>query len=527
MAQDVPVVPVIPVLVVGGGIGGSMLTAEFRRRGVACRTIDKLPASQSYSKALTIHARTLEAMERLDQGVLTKFLDRGVPIHGFRFDFKGVEECPALDFRVLETSYPMVLLHRQNETEQWIRDYIKEGFDYEIEWNTELVEVSQDASGVTAKLIHKDDGDREETVRARYLIAADGIHSRTRTALGLDYEGTDYTELVLQNMDVPLENYPEELNDWLTYFMTKDRFIMIGELPGGVYRLLLSDSGASRAPGTDAKETFQAFVSEHLPGVKLGEPLWTSVWETWVRHAGDYRKDNVFLVGDSAHVHSPSGGQGMNCCLQDAANLAWKMSLVLQGKARPALLDSYEAERRPIADQVIGGASAIHEIIMKHGVNVDDRLEQAEAPGWLETAVGKLSGVAFTYRDAVEQPSGLAALEGPTNGDRAPDVQFSDGRTLFSMFRHPDLTLLLMPSPGDQAERDECHAIAAQIRQAHGDLIRTELLDAPGAADAFASRYGKCDRSRLYLVRPDGYIGHRCLLSERASLERYLSGFLL
>ena len=513
----------IPVLVVGGGMGGVMLTAEFRRRGIPCRTIDRLPTSHNYSKALTIHSRTLEAMERLDADVLDKFLERGIPVHGFRFNFKGIDEHPALDFRSLPTSYPHVLLHRQSETEQWIREYVRDKLDYEIEWNTELIALVQDEDGVTATLIHRDDGDREETVRARYLIAADGIHSSTRNALGLAYDGSNYEGMVLQNMDVSLENYPEELDEWLTYFMTKDRFIMIGKLPGGIYRLLLSDMGESAAAESRTTEVFQDFVSEHLPEVRVGEPIWVSVWETWIRHAGAYRQDNVFLVGDSAHVHSPSGGQGMNCCLQDAANLAWKMSLVLQGKARPELLDTYEVERRPIAEQVIEGASAIHEIIMNHGLNVNDRLEKTEVPGWLDSAVAKLSGIAFTYRDVVED---LAELEGPRNGDRAPDVQLSDGRNLFSMFRHPDMTLLIMRSSHAATELEPCSTLEEHVEGRYGGLIRTQVLSADDA-DALNSRYGKSDQARLYLIRPDGYIGHRCLLSESASLDRYLGSFLL
>ena len=135
-----------------------------------------------------------------------------------------------------------------------------------------------------------------------------------------------------------------------------------------------------------------------------------------------------FWPGDSAHVHSTTGGQGMNCCMQDAFNLGWKLALVLKGYARPELLDTYEAERRPVAEQVIWAASSLHDIFMTHGKDIAQRKQTMFEPGYTEKVVNYCSGVAYTYRDVAQHPGELSDFDGPAIGDRAPDVDFEAGR---------------------------------------------------------------------------------------------------
>jgi NADPH-dependent dioxygenase len=514
----------IPVLVIGGGAGGVVMTAELLRRGVAVRTIDKLPTSHNYSKALVVHARTLEMLERIDETLLQKYLDRGRPVKGFSFTFKGIDACPVLDFQKLETSYPYVLNHRQDETEQFIREYIKDNFDYEIEWNTEATEISQDEEGVTVKVKHLND-DRDETIRARYLVACDGLYSLARESLNIDYQGEDYTGMVMQNMDVPLTNFPQEREDWLNFFITKDRFILMAHLPGEHYRLLLSDMGDAARPGTTPKEAFQDFVDEHLDNVEMGEPIWASKWDIWKRLATDYRRDNIFLVGDSAHVHSPAGGQGMNCCMQDAHNLAWKLALVVQGQARHELLDSFEAERQPIAEQVIQGASAIHQIIMGHGVDIENRFELADNQDWLNEAVGRLSGISYTYRDQVTTPAELTPLKGPVAGDRVPDVRLQKGTNLYSELRHPNLTLIGYDPSQQNAPVDYDDAFGTLITR-YQTKFHCMTLNANDDPE-FKRVFQLADEPVIILVRPDAYVGFVCVLSDINHLIKHMDSYLI
>lgn len=526
-----------PVLIVGGGAAGVVLSAELRRRGIACRTIDKMSEPSTATRAFTLHSRTLEMFERMDRELVERYLNRGNKTKGFTFNFQGIDERPVLDFTDLDTCYPHVLVHNQDETEQFVREYMHDKLDYEIEWNTRLVDIEQHDKGVRARLLHEDDDDREEIVDARWLVACDGIHSSIRKSIGLDYKGSDYTGMVLQNMDVTLDGFPDG-HDWIHFYMAKDHFLLVVRLPGDNYRLLISDMGEAADPDLSPRQAFQKLVDQHFDGVTLGEPHWATQWQIWTRLAGTYRDRNIFLAGDCAHVHSPSGGQGMNCCMQDANNLAWKLALVIQGRASPALLDSYEAERKPVAEQVIAGASALHEIMMAHGTGVEERIKLTKDPEWLAVAAGRVSGIAYTYRDYVEKYDGLQAIEGPVIGDRVPDVEFSEDTNLFSLFCHPDMNLLLLPVSGLASDRQLCDDISRYLTGRYAGIIRVfTIVDKDSGeqqADLYHDNssklkqyYGQSDEGRLYFVRPDGYIGFRCLFSEVDIFYAYLQSFLI
>src|SRR5437899_8632196 len=126
-------------------------------------------------------------------------------------------------------------------------------------------------------------------------------------------------------------------------------------------------------------------------------------WDTRVRLADTFRQGNVFLAGDAAHVHSTTGGQGMNCCMQDAFNLGWKLAVVLKGYARRELLDTYEAERRPVAEQVIWAASSLHDIFMTHGKHLAQRTRTMHEPAYTEKVVNTCSRLAYTHRAYVQK----------------------------------------------------------------------------------------------------------------------------
>src|SRR5213078_1221256 len=195
---------------------------------------------------------------------------------------------------------------------------------------------------------------------------------------------------------------------------------------------------------------------------------WHSKWQSFVRLAHTYRKDRVFLAGDSAHVHSTTGGQGMNCCMQDAYNLAWKLALVLQGRAPERLLDTYETERKPIAEQVIWAASSLHEIFMGHGKDIAERAAKIKDRAFLGAVVGRCSGLSYTYRDFVPKARGLTPIEGPEPGDRAPDAAPARAELLRHMTRRFQGLL-------------EAHVVPP--------------------SRALASHYGTDGRDRLFLLR--------------------------
>jgi 2-polyprenyl-6-methoxyphenol hydroxylase-like FAD-dependent oxidoreductase len=413
---------------------------------------------------------------------------------------------------VLDSRHRCLYLHGQHDTEQTLRDYLFQEHGAGTEWGVELTAVENGPDCVNARLRHADG--REEAIAAQYLVACDGKNSRVRRQLQLLQDESDYHGSMMQNLDVFLRGFPDS-GEYVHYCMGQGHFLMLAKLPGGYHRLLMSDRGESLAGASTPQESFQRIIDQHYDGVSMGEVLWHSRWESWVRLAHTYRQGRVFLAGDSAHVHSTTGGQGMNCCMQDAWNLGWKLALVLKGQARPALLDSYEAERKPIAEQVIWAASSMHDVFMGHGKSIAERTTRIADSEFLRKVVGHCSGVDYTYRNRTAADAGR--LEGLATGDRLPDLDLPGGRTVHALLRHPDFTLLCVPPTGS-------HGIACETGLTAGLPLRVAQL--PESA-AVRQRYLCGPAGHLLLVRPDGYLAGGWTGTDYAAvtgcLERLLS----
>ena len=507
----------VPVLIVGGGAAGSVLAMELARRGVDYRCIDRLPGPGRESRAIALHARTVELIELVDAGLKQQIVAptrwcTGYVMHFVRDGVRS-EVRPGLDYTPVDSRYNGIFSHSQSQTEGTIREFTATRYGRHVEYGTTFEDLTQDADAVTARVSHADRG--EELIRCRYLIAADGINSRVRRGLGLSVKGKDYTGSFFQNLDIVLHGFPD-WTDHFHYCVGNDHFLMVAPLPGGVFRLLLSDRGEAADPSLTPQQAFMRLLERHFDGVTMGDVVWHSKWETWVRLADTFREGRVFLAGDSAHVHSTTGGQGMNCCMQDAFNLGWKLALVLKGHAGAELLDSYQAERRPIAEQVIWAASSLHDIFMTHGKDIAERTKTMFEPGYTEKVVNYCSGIAYTYRESVRVPDGLRPIDGPAIGDRAPDIDFEGGGTLFDRLRHPYFTLLAMP--GDAVP----DPILTTLRQRFGPVVDVETLP---SSEALSRRYGAAD-GRLFLIRPDGYVAFKAAAADAHLLEAYLDATL-
>jgi 2-polyprenyl-6-methoxyphenol hydroxylase-like FAD-dependent oxidoreductase len=509
----------VPVLIVGGGAVGCVLSMELARRGIEYRCIERMPGPGRETRAIAMHARTVELFDLVDKELSKRILDRDLWCNGYVMHFvregERSEVRPGLDYTTVDSRYNCIFAHSQSETESFVRDYTRSHFGKGIEYNTAFQDLTVEPDGVAARLTHVDRGDEEELVRCRYLIAADGINSRVRRGLGMSVKGQDYKGSFFQNLDIYLNGFP----DWTNYFhycVGTDHFLMVAPLPGGHFRLLLSDRGEAADPSLTPQQAFMRLLEKHFDGITMGEVVWHSRWETWVRLADTFRHGNVFLAGDAAHVHSTTGGQGMNCCMQDAFNLGWKLALVLKGYAGHELLDSYEAERRPVAEQVIWAASSLHDIFMTHGKDIAQRTQTMFDPAYTEKVVNYCSGVAYTYRDYIQKPAALTEVDGPAIGDRAPDIDFEQGGTLFDRLRHEYFTLLVMPGAGAPSP------VIERLQRRFSRVLAVEMLP---RSQALSRRYGVSD-GRLILVRPDGYIGFKCAAEEAHLLEATLEGVL-
>ncbi len=513
-----------PVLIVGGGPTGMMLAAELARRDIPCRIIDRREGPNTTSRAFTIHARTLEIFETI--GLADRFVETGLKSNGFLFNFKGLEKKPVLDFRVLRSRYPFVLVYSQADTERVLREHLREAFGIEIEWNAELCHLEQGEEGVSRVEFRDRKSDQITSMEPSYVLGCDGVHSFVRKSLDLPFDGEAYEGMIMQMMDASVQDYDCD-PDWVQYFMINENFLLTTPLPNGNCRVLISDMGETAKMEGSRVEAFQSVIDQHNLAFKVQEPEWITNWVIWKRLANAYRKQNVFLCGDSAHIHSPSGGQGMNSCLQDAWNLGWKLAMVLRGEARPELLDTYETERLPVAKQVIDGTDQMHDIIMAHGRGMSERMALTETPNWQMSVTELVAGISYTYRDQTESSSAADDMEdGPCAGDRAPDVELALEHRLFERFRHNGYTLILMPQVGVPSECNEASAIRDAVDANFGATISTFMASDEDVA-ALGEIYGSDGAGRLYLVRPDGYIAFRARLGDAEALTSYLHSVLI
>jgi 2-polyprenyl-6-methoxyphenol hydroxylase-like FAD-dependent oxidoreductase len=337
--------PDTDVLIVGAGPTGLTLAAALTARGIATTIIDRQAAGANTSRAAVIHARTLEVLEPL--GVSETLVELGV--HATRFTIRDRDRVLVpIGFNDLPTRYPYTLMVSQAVTEQVLLQRLV-ALGGQVLRPRKLTELRQADDGVDAQL---DDG---RTLRARFVVGCDGMHSAVRESTGIAFAGGSYGESFLL-ADVRLSG-GVPTDEVILYFSPRGMAV-VAPLPDGMHRIVAPVDDAPERP--DA--TFvQALLDERGPvrdPVRvLGEPIWGSRFRVHHRIADRYRAGRVILAGDAAHVHSPAGGQGMNMGILDAMHLADALERAIDGDL--AALDAYGAQRRPIARQVVALADRL------------------------------------------------------------------------------------------------------------------------------------------------------------------------
>ena len=498
------------VLIAGAGPIGLTAAIELAKRGIACRIVDPLLEPPQYAKAVGVQPRTLEIFERM--GVLQRVLDAAVQLRGQLVYLNGEPVGEVTLSLPADVPFQFIGLP-QYATERILRDELTSR-GVAIERGIRVSAFEQDADGVTVTVA----GDAgEQTVRARYLVGADGAHSVVRKGLGLTFEGAAFEEQYMLGdveVDWSLPHGYTVRSMHQTDGVTDDLLVCI-PLPGrGRYRIsmlvppeLSSEAGGGLQHGFEGGKRpelhhIQAVLDRLAPEPTTARNLrWSSVFRISHRIVDAYGRGRVFVAGDAAHIHPPTGAQGMNTGIQDAYNLAWKLALAVSGVGADGLLDSYDAERRPIGEEVVGrtvrsaregmGADSTDvDFVMRREAQL--LIDYAGSPVVADGAGGRAPDARGLTRDAVTDPFRLFAL--------------LDGT------QH---TLLLYADAAATVEGVE--TVAAAAHQATHGLVDVYVIAHPDASvdstdlplirdteGDFARAYG----SEAVVVRPDGYLGY-------------------
>jgi 2-polyprenyl-6-methoxyphenol hydroxylase-like FAD-dependent oxidoreductase len=340
MSEQMQLPTTTDVLIVGAGPVGLTLAASLVAEGVGVVLIDKQAEGANTSRAAVVHARTLEVLRGLK--ISEELVSRGVIVP--RFTVRDRDRAlMTVDFSELPTAYPYTLMVPQNITEEVLLDRLHE-LGGSVHRPFEVVDVVQDADGVTVTMA------TGETVRAAYVVGADGMHSAVREYTGIGFTGDTYAQsfvLADVHMDWQLPD-----NEVMLYFAAAG-LVVVAPLPGGRYRIVAT---ADEAPEHPDRDYVQALLDARGPQeqpARVRDVVWSSRFRVHHRLADRYRAGRLLLAGDAAHVHSPAGGQGMNTGIQDAVALAARLASVVRDGAAETALDDYEAERRPVAAEVV------------------------------------------------------------------------------------------------------------------------------------------------------------------------------
>ena len=511
----------VPVLIAGGSLIGLTTSLQLAARGVPHMLVEQHRGTAIHPRAASFHQGTMEiyrsvgVQEAVDAAAEREFVQNGAII--------AVESLSGKELKYFYRSYndgveglspTSRLFITQIGLEPLLRDRARE-LGAEHRFGTELVSFEQDDTGVTS-VIRSRDRDTEETVRSQYLIGADGAHSPVRKRLGIDMLGrgafadcvtiyfkADVREMLGdRNLSVVYVNHPEMLA-FFRFSITADSGFL------AVFATFGPDGAREGDVGENISTAQCADLVRKALGAAPDYPVEVDNVQRWnaaASTAARFRDGRVFLAGDAAHVMPPTGGFGGNTGIADAHNLAWKLAMVHSGAAGPQLLDTYEAERRPICHLTVEQAYTRYVLRVDSSLPKDDLLDPLDDAS-LE--LGYVYGATDDTSAAIPVPP-LEDPRKPTGrvGVRAPHLSLEqDGASISTLDLFGD-GFVLLAGPDGQAWCDAAASVAESggiPLKAHTVAATGPLVDKEGR---FAEAYGIGSHGAV-IVRPDRIIGWR------------------
>ncbi len=510
------------VLIVGGGPTGLMLANQLGRRGVRAMIIDRHSGPAQQTRAMAVHARTLEIYSKL--GIAGRALELGRRGNGANMwaEGKWTARIPLGDIGKSISPFPFVLMLGQDDNERIMGDHLR-NWGLAVQWNTELTGINQEPGHVTATLKQPDGSTGK--IQAAYVAGCDGGHSAVRELSGITFPGAPYEHVFfVADTEATGPMVAEELNVYLwrdgfhLFFPMrgKDRWRVIGILPK---KLRGRDDVRFEELSPDIRREAGA-------NLDFKECSWFSTYRIHHRAAEKFRDRRCFLLGDAAHVHSPAGGQGMNTGLQDAYNLAWKLALVVEGHADTALLDTYEQERIPVAQRLLRTTDRAFNLVVSDrwiaGLFRTRILARIAAFAMrfkrVQTlAFRTISQTGIAYRESPLSKNLTGLPDGaPVAGDRFPWLQLKlqANGAVEDLFQKLDDTRFNLIVTGQPAPSGEALGL--------GELLRIHVIP-DEAHNAQELARAQISGPAFYLLRPDGHVGLAGTRLDAEAVNAYLA----
>lgn len=495
------------VLIVGAGPTGLVLALYLAHNGLKPRIIERNPGPGEASRAMAVHARTLEFYRQLGFG--EDVVAHGIHTEQIRLR-RGARQIARLDFRGFGdglSPYPFVLTLPQDEHERLLVEQLSAA-GVEVEWNTQLAAFREEGDHVQVTLRKEH---AFEVIDVGYLCGCDGARSTVRHETGIGFPGGTY-EHAFFVADVEATGAAATGDD-LNACLTPNGFYLVFPIrTSGMHRLIGTVPTALETRDPLTFEDIRPYLEQQID-VRVQKVNWFSRYQAHHRVANSFRKGRVFLAGDAGHIHSPMGGQGMNTGIGDAINLAWKLAAVVEGRADASLLDTYEPERIAFARSLVATTDTVFTLIA--GQSFQSRLFRALAPRIAPIALRfdkarrlmfrTLSQTRISYRQSALSAGSAGEVAG---GDRLPWVRAANYDN-FAPLASLDWQIHVYGAAGEP------------LREAARDL-GVELHKFAWTAEAEAAGLV---RDALYLVRPDGHVALASTTQDVSVLRTYLSRF--
>lgn len=510
------------VLVAGAGPTGLLLASELCRRGVRCRIIDDHPGPLHWDRATIVHPRTLEVFESL--GIVGSLLERGVK-QRFALIQSAGKELGKIDLTICGSRYGFNVGISEEVTESILADYLRrQGGD--VIRSSRLVDLTENGNRLSATIDHEG---VKQSWSAEWVVGCDGYRSTVRRLCGIELIGHDHSD-PWAVFDATVPGWSETFEAIFAYL--DEVPVILTSLPNKRWRVYLRPSSRESDLLKDATTTLQCY----WPNIRFEAVENPTRFYCHSKVATRFRKGRVLLAGDAAHVCSPSQGHGMNSGIQDAFNLAWKLALVCNGQCSDELLDSYEAERRPVAEMIAASGDAF------------ERAQDLSDPADRRTRDEQLRAI-FANPESRHHES-IAEAELDIDYCDSPivvgdlDATFSPGQRLPDTieFRRPDGSIGLLHElahraghaalliGGQSADVKQLAKIGGSLRALSGPtLIETVAVlsnsEKRERIDGSLSRNGLDElgihKITLLVIRPDGHVGLRADTDHCAALATY------